>query len=175
MRAKLLFTGICLIISILFSQSIKAQNNLYLIVHGMAGVPMDKSSKNRYSAGAGGETGIQYGKKNTFVAGTVGYASFFSKTATDEIPDYGNLSYIPVRLGIRHNLAELFYIHGDAGVGFVKNKDLENSDQRFSFDVGAGVRLSSFEVELVVDAFKEIDPDGWSSWIGLKAGWRIGL
>lgn len=149
-----------------------AQSNLHLFVHGFGMLPMEKSSNTRYSTLAGAEAGVQLGRENTFFTGTVGYGSLFGKD------DFANSSYIPVRLGIRQSLpftGNMVYVHTDAGLGFIDDNNLENSDPRFSFDVGAGINLKGFEVELAVDAFKEPDPYGWSSWFGIKAGWRFGL
>lgn len=167
-------TAIAFLVSFFISGlyiSAKAQN-VFVYAHALGGLPMDKSSKNRYSAGLGAEAGLQYALNNTLVGGSVGYTNFFQKNDTLVT---GDLSYIPVRVGIRQNLAELFYIHGDAGIGFVKNKGSDNADTRFAFDVGGGVRFNALELELNVDAFKEIKPNGWSSWIGIRAGYRIGF
>ncbi len=163
-------SAVCFVIS----NAGKAQTPISIFVHGLTVIPVDNSSQNRYSAGLGAEAGIQYGKKSTFVTGTVGYTNFFAKTLTVAgVTNLGSLTYIPIRAGVRQNLAALFYIHGDAGIGFLSYKDTSFTDSRFSFDAGAGIHFSDFEVELAGDAFKEIKPDGWSSWFGIKAGWRI--
>ena len=65
------------------------------------------------------------------------------------------------------------YIHGDLGVGKIKNKVMSHS--RFSGNIGAGLKFAGFEAELVYDGFTRENPSGYASWIGIKAGISIGL
>ena len=170
-KTKTVTISLMMISAGLLNNKANAQSDIHVFVHGLFELSVDKSTMKRYSSGLGAEAGIQYGRTNTFITGTMGYTDFFHKG--DSLAELGDLSYIPIRLGIRQNLGRLLYVHGDAGVGFIKNTKVDNSDNRFSFDAGAGVNVNDFEVELAVDSFKELNPDGWSFWVGVKAGWRI--
>jgi hypothetical protein len=47
----------------------------------------------------------------------------------------------------------------------------------FSGDVGVGVKFAAFEAQLDYDGFtrKSPEPSGYASWIGIKAGFNLGL
>ncbi len=167
----------CMIIFIVGSgifNELKAQKTpTIFFIHGLFSTPIDKSSRSRFSSGIGAEGGVGFGLKSTVFVGSVGYTSFHSKSAYSNILGT-NESYIPVKVGIRQYLP-LNKIFGDAnlGVGFVNN-NIDSSKSRFAFDVGGGVKFGGFEAGLNVDAFKEVKPNGWSSWIVLKAGFSFG-
>ena len=119
----------------------------------------------------GGNAGI--GWEKTSIVGTIGYTSFSSAGKND----YGSIKYVPMKIGLRQYLFSKFvYLHGDLGVGRVKN-DLYNNQSRFSGDIGAGVKFAGFEVQLDYDGFTRNNAEipGYSSWIGMKAGFNLGL
>ena len=161
-----------------FAQSNKS-SNLSLYVHGLYGTALDNSSQNRYNGGFGGVTGICYGAKNTYAVGSIGYTSFHAKGTLVT----SNQSYIPLKVGVR----ELFPINSskifgqaDVGVGFISSNVtsasyvVKSSDSRFAFDIGVGARLGkSIEAAVVWDNFKEVKPDGWSSWLTFQLGWAL--
>ncbi len=163
-----------------FSASVQAQQNVFIFVHGKYLGALDESSKNRYSSGVGGDVGAAIGNGSTYFTGTVGYTHFSAKTSTI-YSAAGDLSYIPIKIGVRQNLPFLMnivYLHADGGLGFVSNQNsvpgLDSlSKSRLAFDIGAGVKLGNADLGLVWDNFKEVKPGGWSSWLGVKLGWRF--
>ncbi len=153
---------------------VKAQKLIFLYGHGLFATPLDESSKARYSSGFGADAGVGIGMKKTFFVGSIGYTSFNAKG--NFLGVIGNHeSYIPVKVGIRQYLPlKIIYVDGNLGVGFVKN-DVDGSNSRFAFDLGAGVKFGGFDAGINWDSFKEIKPSGWSSWIAFKAGYQIGF
>jgi hypothetical protein len=69
----------------------------------------------------------------------------------------------------------VLFIHADGGVAFIKNNIVNSS--RFSGDIGVGVTLGPIEVLADYDGFtrSSAENSGYSSWIGIKAGFRFGL
>lgn len=156
-----------------FSTRLQAQKLFFLFGHGTYAAPVDSYFKNNYSYGFGVEGGAGIGTGRTFFVGTIGYTHFNAKSGNT----FGNTSYVPVKGGIRHYLlvGKLLFIHADAGVGFIKNEKIDGS--RFTGDVGLGVKLGPFEVLADYDGFTRgsAETSGYSSWIGIKAGFRFGL
>lgn len=150
-----------------------AQKLFSVFAHGVYAQPLDENFNNNYNAGLGVEGGVRIAINRTALVGTIGYTNFFSSSNSE----LGNLQYIPVKIGLRQYIvSRLLFIHGDVGIGKITG-DLYNAQSRFSGDIGVGVKLTGFEVQLDYDGFTRKSPDvsGYSSWIGLKAGFSLGL
>ena len=164
-----------LIFSVFFcaSKSTSAQRLVFVYAHALYANPLDKNFNNNYNSGLGIEGGLGIGWGKTFLVATIGYSSFSSSDKNT----YGSVKYVPMKLGLRQYVfSKMIYLHGDLGIGRIKN-DLYNNQSRFSGDFGAGVKFAGFEVQLDYDGFtrKAPEPSGYSSWIGLKAGFNLGL
>lgn len=145
-----------------------------IYAHLLYATPLDNSSQAFYKGGGGGVGGILIGKGTTRFNGTVGFSQFFQ----DEGNHLGDETYIPVKAGIRQYIPltlHFLFVQGDAGIGFVKNKDADNSRTPFAFDFGAGVKFGLFEAALIWDNFHEKDPSGLSSWLTIQAGINLGF
>jgi hypothetical protein len=155
------------------SNKLQAQKLFFLFAHGQYALPIDSYFKHNYNYGLGVEGGAGIGTGRTFFVGTVGYTSFTSVSGNG----YGNSSYVPIKGGIRHYLlvGKILFIHADGGVAFIKNNIVNSS--RFSGDIGVGVKLGPIEVLADYDGFtrSSAENSGYSSWIGIKAGFRFGL
>src|SRR5215475_14207731 len=140
-----------------------AQKLIFLFGHVVYSAPVDTYFSHNYSSGIGVEGGIGFGVNKTFLVGTIGYSSF---TAYAENP-YGKLSFVPVKVGIRHYLlvGNLLFLNADAGIGILKNGLYNGS--RFSADIGLGVKLGPFEVMADYDGYtnSSSETSGYSSWI----------
>lgn len=158
---------------ICFTNRVHAQKVFFLFGHGVYALPADSYFKHNYNYGLGVEGGAAIGTGRTFLVGTVGYSSFSSVSGNS----YGNASFVPLKGGIRHYLlvGKILFLHADGGVAFIKN-NLVNSS-RFSGDVGVGVKLGPIEVLADYDGFTRSSSEnsGYSSWFGIKAGFRFGL
>lgn len=174
---KLKFIVATLAVCFIFcSSNVKAQlPHFSLYAHGLYAAPLDGNSQARYKGGLGVVGGFTLGSKNTRGVLSVGYSDFFNKHNS---PDHalGDETYTPVKLGIRQYLPltlHMIFVQGDAGIGFVGYKSTANSNNRFAADIGAGVHFAAFEAALVWDSFKQ--PDYWSSWFTVQAGFTLGL
>lgn len=169
-NTKKKFFTLLIIATLLFPMGLHAQRLFFIYGHGLYAMPVDKNFKEGYSSGIGAEAGAALGWNKTFIVGTIGYTSFFDK---DNNPA-GKTSYVPLKAGLRQYVfLKMIYLHGDLGIGNIKN-DL-TTDTRFSGDIGAGVKFGGFEAQLDYDGFTRKDPSGYASWIGIKAGFNIGL
>ncbi|HWB25526.1 MAG TPA: hypothetical protein VG738_08590 [Chitinophagaceae bacterium] len=151
--------------------SLKAQKLVFLFGHAVYSTPAGSAFKDAYNFGAGGEAGVGVGLLGkTFFTGTVGYTDFFHSSANSS----GNLSYIPVKAGIRHYLfAKMLFIHGDIGAGFIKENKINYSATKATGDLGVGIKLAGLELLADYDGFLGNNPSG--SWFGFKAGFSFGL
>ncbi|HEX4850617.1 MAG TPA: hypothetical protein VFV08_07420, partial [Puia sp.] len=125
-----------------------------------------------YNYGLGAEGGAGIGTGRTFFVATLGYSSFSAVSDSK----YGSTSYVPIKGGIRHYLpGKILFVNADLGVAHIKN-NLANSS-RFSADFGLGVKLGPFEVMANYDGYARtsVENSGYSSWIGIKAGFHFGL
>ncbi|PWT71486.1 MAG: hypothetical protein C5B59_18105 [Bacteroidetes bacterium] len=154
------------------SSSTQAQRLFFIFMHGQYAIPVDSYFYHNYNYGLGVEGGAGIGAGRTFFVATVGYTSFSSVSNSK----YGNTSFVPIKGGIRHYLpGKLLFISADMGIAHVNN-NLVNSS-RFSGDIGLGVRLGPFEAMAAYDGYARTSAEnsGYSSWIGLKAGFHFGL
>ncbi|MBV9963071.1 MAG: hypothetical protein JO072_12560 [Parafilimonas sp.] len=144
-----------------------------IYVHALYAAPLDNSSQKLYNGGAGGVAGILVGKGNTRFNGSIGYSHFFA----DNSNDFGDESYVPVKVGIRQYIPltlHFLYVQGNAGIGFVNHANGDNYSP-FAFDFGAGVKFTAFEAALIWDNFHEKHPSGISSWLTIQAGINLGF
>jgi hypothetical protein len=163
--AILLMTGV-------FSGA-QAQKLFFFFVHGQYAQPMQSSFKNNYNFGLGGDAGVGLGTGKTKLVGTVGYTFFDAKSG-----EAGNITYVPMKLGIRRYFlpANLIFIHADAGVATIKDKTIDGSYSRFTADVGAGAKLGPMDVGIAYEGFSNrAGTSGFTSWLAFKVGWRFGL
>jgi hypothetical protein len=163
-----------LFISFLFTFSVKhaqAQRLLFFNGNIQYSAPLDESFTNYYSSGLGVNVGIGVGMNKTFITGTTGYSRFFAKSDVD----IDGMNYIPIKLGVRHYIVgKMVFLNAAAGVAIENERDVE-TQTKFAGDVGGGVKIKSFEAILNFETFKETDPLGWATWIGIKAGWNFSL
>jgi hypothetical protein len=161
------------ILTLAFQNRGSAQKLIFLFGHVVYSVPVDTYFSHNYSSGIGVEGGIGFGTNRTFLMGTIGYSSF---SAFSENP-YGKLSFVPVKVGIRHYLlvGKLLFLNADAGMGILKNGLYNGS--RFSADIGLGVKIGPFEIMADYDGYTNPSSQttGYSSWIGIKAGMTFGF
>jgi hypothetical protein len=157
----------------LFPRPASAQHLVFLFGHLQYAEPVDTYFKHTSNNGFGVEGGAAVGIGRTFLIGTIGYTSFAAASGDTA----GTLSYVPLKGGLRHYLlvGKILFLQVDVGVGHIKNQVVNSS--RFSGDLGLGVKLGPFEVMASYDGFTRTggETSGYSSWIGIKAGARLGL
>jgi hypothetical protein len=130
------------------------------------------SFANTYKFGLGGEVfgGIGVGK--TYLIATLGTSNFFA----DKENSYGSLVYKPIKVGVRQFLfSNKIFVTGDMGVGYVKDKTMNNSENKFTAGIGAGARLLGLEAGIYYNSWKALHEPGFSNSVQLKVGWSITL
>lgn len=172
---RLLTTAVIIFSLSIISIKASAQiPHIGIYAHVLYASPLDESSQNLYKYGGGGVGGILLGKKTTRFNASIGYVHFFS----EHINPLGDKTYIPLKAGIRQYLPltlHFLYVQGDAGIGFVSNKESSDNSSRFAYDFGAGVKFAGFEAALIWDNFHEKQPSGSSSWLTIQAGFNFGF
>ncbi len=150
-----------------------AQHLVFLFAHGQYASPLDKDFKNNYSYGLGAEGGVGLGTGSTFFMGTIGYSYFKAMSGKDA----GNLTFVPIKVGVRHYLlvGKILFIDANAGIGAITNRATHTSESRFTADAGAGVKLGPLDLGINYEGFSRSDPSGFASWLAFKLGWRIGF
>ncbi|MDB5232068.1 MAG: hypothetical protein JWN76_2873 [Chitinophagaceae bacterium] len=162
------------LVMISFAGNANSQRLFFLFAHGIYSVPANNDMSNNYKFGAGGEAGVGVGMKKTFITGTIGYSSFSSKT-TPIYNTKNNLTYVPIRVGLRHYVfGKLVYLKGDAGLANVKTQSGSGSS-KFTSSLGAGVKFGGIELEGDYEGVKIPNTNTNGSWFGLKAGFYFGL
>jgi len=127
---------------------------------------------NTYKFGVGGEIFGGIGAGKTYLVVTLGTAKFMGQK---ENP-YGNLTYNPVKIGLRQFLIlNKIFVSGDVGTAYLKDKTMSNSVSRLSADVGAGVRLLGLEGGIYYNGWKSVHTGGFSGNVQVKLGWSITL
>lgn len=151
--------------------TLHAQRLVFLFAHGVYSAPAGSSFKDNYKGGGGAEAGVGVGLLGkTFITGTVGFTDFLHSSSNDN----GNLTYIPIKAGIRHYLfARILYVHGDISAGLFKQNKIDYSTSKVTGDLGVGVKLAAFEFQADYDGILGTNPSG--SWFSLKAGFNFGL
>jgi hypothetical protein len=149
----------------------KAQKLFFVFAHGQYCSPVQTAFKDNYGYGLGGEVGAAFGAHKTFFTGTIGYSYFDARSGREG----GNLTIVPMKLGIRRYLlpANLIYLHADAGVATIKDKGSDTRTSGFTADVGGGVKLGPMELGVAYDGFSY--QGSFRSFVAFKAGWRFGL
>ena len=123
-----------------------------------------------YIDGGGAEVFGGVGLGKTFIIGTIGYSAF---QAANNYP-YGGLTYIPVKVGIKHFLVgKHLFVNADAGFATVKNKLFSGS--QFTRGIGAGVKLLGLEAAVYYDGWKNKDTGDYSNCLDFKLGWSFSL
>ncbi len=182
MKNCLKFLPLCLGSLLIFVHSAKSQSsdrsmNSYFFIHAIGAIPVDQSTKDRYSAAFGAEGGFGIGAKTTYFTASLGYLSCSADSVGVKTE-----SYIPLKIGIRQYIsaANVFFGALNIGAGFVSNsvptkKTPSPSTTRLAGDIGIGAKLKNFEVGVSFDAFEEPSPDGTSGWVEAKLGWNFKL
>lgn len=163
----------CIMSLSLLCKFANAQKLFFVFAHAGYEQPSNSGLMSQYKFGLGGEAGA--GLKilgKTYVTGTVGYSNFFDKKGGP-----GNLTYVPVRFGLRQNFLPLniLFLHADVGTAGVKNN--VTSGSRFTGSFGGGAKLGPLEAEIDYEMIgkKDGDPTGSNNWAAFKLGWRFGL
>jgi hypothetical protein len=172
MKNSLIKAGVATFIISMLATSTEAQiKRPHLLLGANASYYNPQSTfANNYKFGLGGEVfgGIGVGK--TYVVGTLATSSFFA----DKEKSYGNLIYKPVKIGIRQFLlSNKIFVNADMGVGYIKDKTMNNTENKLTGGIGAGVRLLGLEGGVYYNSWKALHEAGSSNSVQLKLGWSM--
>lgn len=146
----------------------KAQKLVFLFGHAEYISPMGEL-KDSHKGGVGVEGGVGLGKSKTFFTLTTGY-SWIKKQNNTAGEATGDLVHSSLKLGIRRYIVlKNVFIKGDVGYASIKPIEMDVT-RHFTAVVGAGVKFAGFEV---LADYTTVT--AWGSWIGVKAGFAIGL
>lgn len=158
-------------LSFFATQPVVAQKLVFLFGHVAYNKPVESTFKDNYNLGLGAEVGAGIGWNKTFITGTLGI-NYFRHTDNNQS---GNVFAYPVKLGLRQYLiGKTLYLHGDAGIQNVRYED-GATNGCFSADAGIGAKFLGIEVQFDYDGYKRPYSPGYASWIGIKAGYSLGL
>lgn len=174
MKNSLIKAGIIMLVLSISIVSASAQiKRPHLLVGANASYNNPQGSfANTYKFGLGGEVfgGIGVGK--TYLVATLGTSNFFA----DKENSYGNLIYKPIKVGMRQFLfSNKIFVTGDMGVGYVKDKSMRSTENKFTAGFGAGARLLGLEGGIYYNGWKALHEPGFSNSVQLKVGWSITL
>ena len=111
---------------------------------------------------------------NLYAVGTICYQSYAADPSYPEIfNEYGRISMIPLKAGLRLYPGKQFFVTGNLGVGLVDDGQLVARESRFVYDVGAGLHFSKVHASVHYDAIKRVNNPGTSGAILLKVGIAI--
>ncbi len=122
--------------------------------------------KNGYKNSLGFEGTVGFKLKSVYLTSTLGM-SFFTAQNTNA---YGTITNIPIKVGAKYYVANNFFVQGDVGVGFLKDKIMTNFESRFMRDFGIGFRYKFNEFAVMYDGWKRKTDGKYSNVIAIKAG-----
>ena len=147
----------------------------FVAFHGIYASPQDDNLSNafHYGLGVDAEAGIGIGK--TMLTGSIGYLNFSAKDNT-----VGNLSFIPIEVGVRRYFLLGLFADAKAGVGLqsmpstASSVKIDNSSN-FMYEVGAGFKILSIEAVVNFESSKNSSSDTWSNNFLFKLGYCLKL
>ena len=149
----------------------------FVAFHGIYASPQDDNLSNHYHFGLGvdAEAGLGLGK--TMITGSIGYLNFTAKDNTS-----GNLSFIPLEVGVRRYF--LLGLFADAKVGVGVQSIPENAQQvhldnssNFMYEFGAGFKVMGVEGIINFASAKNSNGNAanWSNNLLFKLGYCLKL
>ena len=123
--------------------------------------------------GVDAEAGIGLGK--TLLTGSIGYLNFSAQDKT-----IGNLSFIPIEVGVRRYFLLGLFADAKAGVGVqslpssATTIPIDNSSN-FMYEVGAGFKILSIEAVINFESSKNGSDNTWNNNVLFKLGYCLKL
>lgn len=149
----------------------------FVAFHGIYASPQDDNLSNNYHYGLGvdAEAGLGLGK--TMITGSIGYLNFTAKNNTS-----GNLSFIPIEVGVRRYFLLGLFADAKVGVGVqsipndAQSVKLDNSSN-FMYEIGAGFKVMGVEAVINFESAKNSNGNAanWSNNLLFKLGYCLKL
>ena len=148
-----------------FQSATAQKTNLFLGGNLIVGFPSG-DFKNGYKRATGIEGSMGLGSSKFIVLGTLGYMSYKEKEGNQ----FGKITVIPLKAGIRVYPTNMLFLTGNAGVGFLKDETMNSRETRFVYDAGVGLHIILGQISVHYDAWKRQNTNGYTGAILLKFG-----
>jgi hypothetical protein len=103
-----------------------------------AASPQGTDFTKNFANGSGFEIGGGFGIGKTMIIGSAGYTNYLAATSTTT---YGDLSVIPIKVGVRRYLVGKLFVNGQIGTAIESYSKGGASGSKFLYEVGAGVKI----------------------------------
>jgi len=100
--------------------------------------PQGTDFTKNFANGSGFEIGGGIGLGKTMIIGSTGYVNYLAATNTTT---YGDLSVIPIKVGLRQYLVGKLFVNGQIGTAIESYSKGGASGSKFLYEVGAGVKI----------------------------------
>ena len=172
MKQKMLFSILAAFLGLMpvtFAQNGKAIFGGNVIV----GAPLGEFRNDYKSAfGIEGLAGFAVAE-NVYLTGTIGYQSYAPDPNSFIGMEYGKITSVPLKAGVRFYPVKNLFLTGNAGVGLIKDETIDARESRFAYDVGAGLSFSIFNASVHYDGWQRKNNNGGSNSVLLKLGIAI--
>lgn len=148
-----------------FQTATAQKTNLFLGGNLIVGFPSG-DFKNGYKRATGIEGSMGLGSSKFIVLGTLGYMSYKEKEGNQ----FGKITVIPLKGGIRVYPTNMLFLTGNAGVGFLKDETMNSRETRFVYDAGVGLHIILGQISVHYDAWKRQNTNGYTGSVLLKLG-----
>ena len=148
-----------------FQTATAQKTNLFLGGNLIVGFPSG-DFKNGYKRATGIEGSMGLGSSKFIVLGTLGYMSYKEKSGNQ----FGKITVIPLKGGIRVYPTNILFLTGNAGVGFLKDETMNSRETRFVYDAGVGLHIILGQISVHYDAWKRQNTNGYTGSVLLKFG-----
>ena len=111
--------------------------------------------------------------ENVYLTGTIGYQSYAPDPNSFIGMEYGKITSVPLKAGVRFYPIKNLFLTGNAGVGLIKDETIDARESRFAYDVGAGLSFSIFNASVHYDGWQKKNTNGGSNSVLLKLGIAI--
>ncbi|HLP35328.1 hypothetical protein [Lacibacter sp.] len=139
----------------------------------IVGAPLGEF-RNDYRSAIGIEGLAGFGvSQNVYLTGTIGFQSYAPDPNSFFGMEYGKITVVPLKAGVRFYPANNFFLTGNAGLGLIRDETIDARESRFAYDIGAGLNFNIFNASVHYDGWQKKNTDGGSHSVLLKLGIAI--
>ena len=100
--------------------------------------PQGADFTKNFGSGSGGEIGGGIGIGKTMIIGSTGYVNYLATTNNTTL---GDLTVIPIKVGVRRYLVGKLFVNGQIGTAIENYSKGSANGSNFLYEVGAGVKI----------------------------------
>lgn len=172
MKQRILFFMLVAVVG--FTSSATAQKSGAIFgANVMVGAPLG-DFRNDYRSAAGIEGFAGFGvSQNVYLTGTIGYQSYAPDRNSFVGAEYGRITMVPLKAGVRFYPVKNIFLTGNAGLGLIRDETIDARESRFAYDIGAGLKFLIFHASVHYDGWQRKNTNGGSNSVLLKLGIAI--